>query len=264
MSLNTDAAPAAPANTAAPSSQPDAAAAQNPGQPLTGQGASPASSQTPGAPALNCAAPGAPAATAYGAALTPPAASSPAAAPAANPPGPGAAASLNDLAEQAGAAQAADPDSQPITDWGKVDLQLGSALIDPELIEGFGQAAIASGLTPAQARAIAQSHVKAMQTQAEGKLAAERKTLNDAWGKETNARLGQIETFCSRVERIPGCENFTAALKQSGAASSAKVMLGLYAIAKHFSEDSRGRFISGGLSGKETALEGIEAAFGLR
>lgn len=264
--------PAAPAAAAASGSMPQGAPA-------------PAASQTsqtnPGNPAITGGvANGAPANTSWGAALQPdaashaPANSSPTANPAANPasqqaasgattpPAPDAAAPPVS-GQGAPGGTSADADHRPIEDWSKVDLQLGDALVDASLVEDFGQAAVASGLTPAQARAIVQGHVRHMQRQADARLANERKTLEAAWGRDMPARLQQVETLCQRLERMPGCENFRAALEQSGGASSAAVIMGLHAIAQALGEDSKGRFASGGLSGKETALEGIRSVFGL-
>lgn len=267
--------PAAPATAVASGSMPQGAPA-----PAASQ-ASQTNAGNPANPAITGgAANGAPANTSWGAAVQPdaashaPANSSPAANPAANPasqqaasgattpPAPDAAAPPVP-GQGAPGGTSADADHRPIEDWSKVDLQLGDALVDASLVEDFGQAAVASGLTPAQARAIVQGHVRHMQRQADARLANERKTLEAAWGRDMPARLQQVETLCQRLGRIPGCENFRAALEQSGGASSAAVIMGLHAIAQALGEDSKGRFASGGLSGKETALEGIRSVFGL-
>lgn len=274
--------PAAPAAAAASGSMPQGAPAPTASQASQTNAANAAASAgNPANPAITGgAANGAPANTSWGAALQPdaashaPANSSPAANPAANPasqqaasgattpPAPDAAAPpVSDQGAPGGTS--ADADHRPIEDWSKVDLQLGDALVDASLVEDFGQAAVASGLTPAQARAIVQGHVRHMQRQADARLANERKTLEAAWGRDMPARLQQVETLCQRLGRMPGCENFRAALEQSGGASSAAVIMGLHAIAQALGEDSKGRFASGGLSGKETALEGIRSVFGL-
>lgn len=280
--------PAAPAAAAASGSMPQGAPAPAASQASQTNAGNPAASQTNAASQTSAdnaaitggAANGAPANTSWGAALQPdaashaPANSSPAANPAANPasqqaasgattpPAPDAAAPPVS-GQGAPGGNNADADHRPIEDWSKVDLQLGDALVDASLVEDFGQAAVASGLTPAQARAIVQGHVRHMQRQADARLANERKTLEAAWGRDMPARLQQVETLCQRLGRMPGCENFRAALEQSGGASSAAVIMGLHAIAQALGEDSKGRFASGGLSGKETVLEGIRSVFGL-
>ena len=49
-----------------------------------------------------------------------------------------------------------DPDAAPITDWSKMDLQLGeNAPVNAELLASFGGQAVKLGLTPAQARGAA-------------------------------------------------------------------------------------------------------------
>lgn len=270
--------PAAPAAAAASGSMPQGAPAPTASQASQTNAANAAASAgNPANPAITGgAANGAPANTSWGAAVQPdaashaPANSSPAANPASQqaasgattPPAPDAAAPPVS-GQGAPGGTSADADHRPIEDWSKVDLQLGDALVDASLVEDFGQAAVASGLTPAQARAIVQGHVRHMQRQADARLANERKTLEAAWGRDMPARLQQVETLCQRLGRMPGCENFRAALEQSGGASSAAVIMGLHAIAQALGEDSKGRFASGGLSGKETALEGIRSVFGL-
>lgn len=155
-----------------------------------------------------------------------------------------------------------DPDSQPITDWSKVDLGLPEdAQLDPELLKSFGAAAVDMGLTKAQAKAAVEWQLNAIRERREAYYNQQEKEIQKAWGKNVQANNNKIIALAARIDRMKGCENFSKALKESGAAFSADMCKGLLAIANLLDEDgiTAGEGTGGG-DRAETALEGITAA----
>lgn len=166
-------------------------------------------------------------------------------------------------AETDAAKKEADPESQPIADWSKVDLGLPKdAPVDANLLQSFGELAVKEGLTPAQAKATVNWQLAAIKEAQETYIAVQEKELKAAWGKNIAANQEKVIALASRIDRMKGCENFSKALAQSGAANNALVCKGLLAIANLLEEDGlNSGSQSGGDTREETALEGIEAAF---
>lgn len=247
---------AAPVTPAAPSDTPPAnVAPANPAPAVPNAGA-----DLPGVSGGNM---GAPANTGYGAVINggvqQPA---PNATPNAAPNQPGTAPGQPNAAPNAAPnTPAADADHTPITDWAKVDLQLGNAQVDGSLVEGFGAVAKECGMTPAQARAAVQYQVQAMQRMADENLAAEKQKLTQAWGKDYDANMKRVENLCNKIAQVPGCQNFKEELIRSGASSNAAVLNALHSLAQALGEDSHGRMGLGAITGKETALQGLQAEY---
>lgn len=191
-----------------------------------------------------------------------PPAGNPANAPAANP------ATQPAASAPQGAASAApdydpqaDPDNQPITDFSKLDLGIDPAKLDAAVLGAFGKTAVDIGLTPYQARALAQWQVNMIAEAGAAHQQAQEATLRKAWGNAYEANRGRVLGLCSRLDRVPGLEGFSQGLVESGAANDARVVQGLYHIAAMVGEDSLGSLRPGPASKPETAYEGICEAF---
>lgn len=154
-----------------------------------------------------------------------------------------------------------DPETQPITDWSKVDLGLAKdAPVDEALLASFGEAAVKMGLTPAQAKAAINWQLEAIKEAQEAYADEQFAALKKAWGKKMAACGTKVNELVTRIDgKVAG---FSEAFAKSGAANSALVLQGLLAIATMLEEDGLGAGASGGGSEKqETAEEGILAAY---
>lgn len=163
-------------------------------------------------------------------------------------------------AEQPPASQA-DAEDRPITDFARVDLQLGGAEVNRDLLDGFGRAATEAGLTPRQARALAQWHMRGVAEARDAAQAAQARELAASWGRDYEANRQQVVALCSRLDRVPGLENFSSELARSGAADNAVVVRGLRELAAMLGEDRAGAASGSGQRRAETAYEGICDAF---
>lgn len=153
-----------------------------------------------------------------------------------------------------------DVGNQPITDWAKVDLELGDALVDGELVESYGKLACEVGLTPKQARALAHWQLDAIDSRGRQALAEQAKILEREWGAATDANKEVVDNFCKRVARTPGLENFYEEFVRCGAAGNATMFRAMHYISQLLREDSAGR-IGGQGCVVESAEEGIRDAF---
>lgn len=154
-------------------------------------------------------------------------------------------------------------DDTPITDWSAVDLGLPEdAAIDENVLAAFGEKSVELGLTPKQAKALANWQLELARETREAQLEAGVAELRKAWGKKADANQKAVVALLSRIDRQLGNDEFSRAIGASGAANSPAVCKGLLAIAQMLSEDTMGRGGSGDMPIKpETALEGIENAF---
>ena len=154
-----------------------------------------------------------------------------------------------------------DPELQPITKWEDVDLGLPKdADINQELLAQFGKQAVALGLNPKQARALAQWNYEAGLAMRQQLLEDGTAQLKKAWGNNYEARRNAALTLVSQLDRELGDEAFSKALNMSGAACHAPIVMGLAYLAGRLSEDSMGKCQPDAASRPETALEGLQNA----
>lgn len=157
------------------------------------------------------------------------------------------------------------PKDRPIKDWSKVDLKIdeGNAFFNKEVVDSFGQAAVAAGLTERQVKALVDWQLETIAKERDILVEAGAKELSKEWGNKATQNQQNILTLITNIDRQIGGNNaFSKALESCGATCHAAVMKGLLYLANAVSEDSFGA--SRGTSGKskpETALEGIEEAF---
>lgn len=159
------------------------------------------------------------------------------------------------------AGQGADADNLPIKDWSGVgDLGIDRDKCDQAMLASFGKPAVELGLTPAQARGLVKWQAEYAKASQEASLARESEALRAAWGQSHDANLRAVVNLCARLDREPGLEGFTEALRMSGAAGNAVVVRGLHVLAGTLGEDRAGS-LSGSGSAPETPYDGIVAAF---
>lgn len=147
----------------------------------------------------------------------------------------------------------ADPDEAPITDWGKVDLQLDEGVEwDAGLLEQFGQQAVELGLTPKQARTLAQWQTRQVAEYRQARVDAGIAELRAEWGNKLPARQKSALAFVSQIDRKLQAANpklgdkaFSRAIAKSGAACDANFVRGLWLMASMLEEDSIGQPHSG-------------------
>lgn len=155
----------------------------------------------------------------------------------------------------------ADPESQPITKWEDVDLGLPEdAAFSPELLADFGKQAVDLGLTPKQAKALAQWEHQAGLAIRQQLLEDGTAQLKKAWGNRYEANRNAAITLISQLDRELGDESFSRALNASGAACHAPIVMGLAYLASRLAEDSMGKSQPDGAIKPETALEGLQNA----
>lgn len=161
-----------------------------------------------------------------------------------------------------GNGQDADPDSRPITDFGKVDLGLDAELVDAELVADFGRQAMESGLTPKQARALAQWQVGAIAKAREKMLADGVAQLNREWGANAAATQRDTLALVANIDRELGDGRFSRALERSGAGLDADIIAGLAVLAKRLGEDrAAGALSQAATEREETVEEGLAGLF---
>ena len=157
------------------------------------------------------------------------------------------------------------PKDRPIKDWSKVDLKIdeGNAFFNKEVVDSFGQAAVAAGLTERQAKALVDWQLETIAKERDILVEAGAKELSKEWGNKATQNQQNILTLITNIDRQIGGNNaFSKALESCGATCHAAVMKGLLYLANAVSEDSFGASRgTGGKSKPETALEGIEEAF---
>ena len=156
----------------------------------------------------------------------------------------------------------AEPDNAPITKWEDVSLDLPEvAEVDRDILDSFGKTAVALGLTPNQARALANWQLEAVAGKREALMEAGIKELSREWGSRAGANQRAVLSLISRIDRDLGDESFSTALGRSGATCHAGVVRGLLAVARLLSEDSMGKAGAGARAEHdETALEGLNNA----
>ncbi len=155
-----------------------------------------------------------------------------------------------------------DPDDAPIRDWSGVKLDLPEdADVDEAVLGSFGKAAVELGLTPRQAKALANWQLDAVARGRERLMEAGAEELSKEWGGKAADNQKAVLSLISRIDRMTGGDGFSRALGQSGATCFPGVVRGLLAVAGLLSEDGMGK---GGAAGQaeheETALEGLNNA----
>lgn len=155
-----------------------------------------------------------------------------------------------------------DPDSLPMSKWddGMVSLPEGIEA-DADMLSGFGEAAVAAGLTRKQAQALVDWQGKFLVEQAQAQMEKGMETLRTAWGNRAEANQKKIVGLVSRIDRALGDDSFSRALGESGATRHAGVVLGLHKLAELMAEDSLGGAAGTAAEHEETALEGLENAW---
>ena len=157
--------------------------------------------------------------------------------------------------------QPTDPDSLPLSKWEDGVVRLPEGIeADADMLSGFGEAAVAAGLTRKQAQALVDWQTAFQQERARAQLDAGMDTLRKAWGNKAEANQKAVLGLVSRIDRALGDESFSRALGESGAARHAGVVLGLYRIAALMAEDSLGSAAGAAAEHDETPLEGLENA----
>ena len=151
----------------------------------------------------------------------------------------------------------------PITDWSKVKIDVPEgAAIDQALMDDFGKAAVAMGLTAKQANALVNFQLDAIARSREGLMQAGARELARDWGSRAAANQKAVLTLITNIDRQLGNDSFSRALNDCGATCLPAVVKGLLAVANLVSEESLGR---GGAAAQpeheETALEGLQNAF---
>lgn len=153
------------------------------------------------------------------------------------------------------------PDDIPLTQWDEDAVRLPDGIPpDADMLAGFGEAAVAAGLTRRQAQALVDWQTAFQQERARAQLDAGMATLRKAWGNKAEANQQAVLGLVSRIDRALGDESFSRALGESGAARHAGVVLGLYRIAALMAEDSLGSAAGAAAEHDETALEGLQNA----
>ena len=154
-----------------------------------------------------------------------------------------------------------DPDSLPMSKWedGMVSLPEGIEA-DADMLSGFGEAAVAAGLTRKQAQALVDWQGKFLVEQAKAQMEKGMETLRTAWGSKAEANQRKVVGLVSRIDRALGDDSFSRALGESGATRHAGVVLGLHKLAELMAEDSLGSAAGAAAEHEETALEGLENA----
>lgn len=155
-----------------------------------------------------------------------------------------------------------DPDSLPMSKWddGMVSLPEGIEA-DADMLSGFGEAAVAAGLTRKQAQALVDWQGKYLVEQARARMEKGMETLRAAWGSKAEANQKKVVGLVSRIDRALGDDSFSRALGESGATRHAGVVLGLHKLAELMAEDSLGSAAGAAAEHEETALEGLENAW---
>lgn len=154
-----------------------------------------------------------------------------------------------------------DPDSLPLSGWkdGMVSLPEGIEA-DADMLAGFGEAAVAAGLTRRQAQALVDWQGRFQLAQAQARMDAGMDTLRKAWGHKAETNQKKVLGLVSRIDRALGDESFSRALGESGATLHAGVVLGLHKLAELMAEDSLGSAAGAAAEHDETPLEGLENA----
>lgn len=155
----------------------------------------------------------------------------------------------------------ADPDGAPLTSWEGFDIGLPDNVLDPAALASFGKAAVDMGLTPKQARALAQWQTGQIARARERLLEAGHKELERAWGEDCQRNREAVLGLVARIDRMTGDDAFSRALGESGAACFPGVARGLYAVASLLAEDSTGAAAGAASSAREESpLDGLTNA----
>lgn len=160
----------------------------------------------------------------------------------------------------------ADPNSQPIADWSKVDLGLDKNTdINPDLLASFGaEVAVKLGLTPAQAKGAVEWQLGAIATAREQYRETQLQELKKAWGGKFQANGEKVMSFIASIDKKQGNDNFSRALAQIGVLDNAQAIVGLLEVARMLEEDGTGNANPDNIgSAAETAEEGIAAMYKL-
>lgn len=132
---------------------------------------------------------------------------------------------------------------------------------DADMLSGFGEAAVAAGLTRKQAQALVDWQGRFLVEQAKAQMEKGMETLRTAWGSKAEANQKKVVGLVSRIDRALGDDSFSRALGESGATRHAGVVLGLHKLAEIMAEDSLGSAAGAATEHEETALEGLENAW---
>ena len=156
----------------------------------------------------------------------------------------------------------ADPDAAPLTAWHSDTVTTPDGIdVDADLLAGFGETAVAAGLSKKQAQALVDWQTKYIQTQAQAQLDAGVETLKKAWGAKAEGNQQAVLSLISRIDRLTGDDSFSRALGESGATRHPGVVIGLHRISQMLSEDSIGNATGAASQREETAFEGLQNAF---
>lgn len=172
--------------------------------------------------------------------------------------------SLSRTEPEQGPAEAPEQDAateaEPaLAEWAEDTLSLPEG-VDADLVASFGEAAVGMGLTRTQAQKLADWQLAAVKDAYARQMERGTQELVDAWGSGVQKNCEQVVSFLARMERLTGSDSFSKALRETGAANSPAIIMGLHALSKVIAEDSIGG-IQAETEGPEDALTGIERAF---
>ena len=166
-----------------------------------------------------------------------------------------------DSGDRATSGPKTDDAEKPITDFSKVDLGLAEGA-DAELVAEFGRQAVELGLTPKQARSLAQWQQALEARVRKEQIAAGAAELAAEWGPKATENQQQALALVSRIDRLMGDNRFSTALAKTGAACNTDFVRALHILAQMTSEDALGANSHPSAPVKEeTALEGLQQLF---
>lgn len=153
-----------------------------------------------------------------------------------------------------------DPLDLPITDFSKVDLQLGKEANNP-LLAAFGEQVVKMGLSTRQARELAHWQMSAQEHYLKQQAMQGASNLKAEWG--ANAERNRMATMelITTADRVTNGA-FSKALDECGATCNESVIKGLHYISTLIAEDKLGS--KGGQQSivrEETPLEALQGLF---
>ena len=149
-------------------------------------------------------------------------------------------------------------DEKPVTDWSKVKINFPKDFdVSEGSLESFGEAVVKNGLSPKQAQALVDWQINEIKVQQQAMLKVGREELQKLWGQKFEANHKATIGVVQRIDRMLGNDEFSKALKMSGAALHLGVVKGLHKISEMISEDSMGQGSGAGATETEDAYQGI-------
>ena len=161
---------------------------------------------------------------------------------------------------QTGQPAGPDPEDTPITDWAAAKIEIAGA--DAGALASFGKTAEAIGLTPRQAKALAEWQLDDLAARREAIVNDSLAQLHKEWGANAGSNQQACNNLIARIDKAIGSNGFSEAIAKSGADCFAGFARGLLAIARITAEDTSGT--GAGFAArprKETAADGIRDAF---